>query len=63
MDVLSSTGILTLDTRLVTSFESTRFAPGSASLFSSHSSKRYRRSVARNIPACTPRSRDVETVT
>jgi len=63
MDVLSSTGILTPDIRLVTSFESTCFAPGSASLFSSHSSKRYLRNDARNIPACTQQSRDVETVT
>jgi hypothetical protein len=39
MDVLSSTGILTPDIRLVTSFESTRVAPGSASLFFSHSSE------------------------
>ena len=63
MDVLSSTGILTPDIRLVTSFESTRVAPGNASLFSSHSSKRYERSAARNVPACTPQSRDLEAVT
>ena len=63
MDVLSSTGILTPDIRFVTSFESTRVAPGSASLFSSHPSKGYRRCAARNTPACTTQIRDVETVT
>jgi len=62
MDVLSSIGILTPDIRLVTSSESTRVAPGSASVFSLHSSKRQGRTAARNTPACTPQSRDVETV-
>jgi hypothetical protein len=60
MDVLSSIGILTPDIRLVTSFESRRVAPESAT---SHSSKGQGRAATRNIPACTPQSREVKTET
>lgn len=51
MDVLSSTGILTPDIRLVTSFESTHVAPGSDSLFCSHLSERYRRKCFTGCPS------------